>query len=87
MIDFLAQVTAVEWGVVALATSTCLLGALLPAIGNLLGGLFLGEDPLLERWKHARALRRLEVRAVRQQRRDAKRAAKAAKAAGKGLRR
>lgn len=84
MIEFLAQVTAVEWGVVGLATSTCLLGALLPAIGNLLGRLFLGEDPLLARWKAARAQRRIEVRAARQLRREAKKAAKAARLATRG---
>ena len=55
--------TGVEWAVFALATSVCLLGSLLPKLGNLLGRLFLGEDPLLARWKQARAERRLRVRA------------------------
>ncbi|MBM4346118.1 MAG: hypothetical protein FJ100_22320 [Deltaproteobacteria bacterium] len=40
------------------ATAVSLLGMLLPRIGNFIGRLVLGEDPLLQRWQLARAARR-----------------------------
>lgn len=64
--------TPIEWTVVALATAICLLGSLLPKIGNLLGRLFLGEDPLLARWKAARLVQRERAQAQRLLRREAK---------------
>ena len=54
----LLQLSAIDWFVVGLATFTCLVGALLPRIGNLLGRLMLGEDPLLVRWQAARKAKR-----------------------------
>lgn len=63
MLNDIWHMTGVEWAVFALATAVCLLGSLLPKLGNLLGRLFLGEDPLLARWKQARAERRERVRA------------------------
>ena len=74
------SMTGIEWAVVFLATAVCLLGAVLPMLGNLLGRLFLGEDPLLARWKQARQARRVNAVATRQVKREAKKAAKAAKA-------
>ncbi len=74
------DMTGIEWAVVLLATAICLLGAVLPTLGNLLGRLFLGEDPLLARWKQARQVRRTATLAARQAKREAKKAQKAAKA-------
>jgi hypothetical protein len=81
VLEFLSQVTPVEWAVIGLATSTCLLGALLPTIGNLLGRLFLGEDPLLARWAHARVERKAQLIAARNAKRAARKAARLAKQA------
>ncbi len=58
MFHDLSQLTPIEWAVVTLATAVTLLGSLLPKIGNLLGRVFLGEDPILARWTHARLERR-----------------------------
>ncbi len=68
--------TGIEWAVVALATAVCVIGSLLPKLGNLLGRLFLGEDPLLARWKHARQERRERARAALQEKREARKAKK-----------
>lgn len=76
----LNYLTGIEWTVVFLATAVCLLGAVLPTLGNLLGRLFLGEDPLLARWKQARAARKVATIAARQAKRETKKAQKAAKA-------
>lgn len=73
------NLTALEWTVVAVTTAVCLLGAVLPALGNLLGRLFLGEDPLLARWKQARQVRRTATLAARLAKREAKKAKKLAK--------
>ncbi len=75
-----SNMTGIEWTVVFLTTAVCLLGAVLPMLGNLLGRLFLGEDPLLARWKQARQVRRTATIAARQAKREAKKAQKAAKA-------
>ncbi len=80
MKSLFTDMTGIEWAVVLLATAICLLGAVLPMLGNLLGRLFLGEDPLLARWKQARQLRRQATIAARQSKKDAKKAQKAAKA-------
>lgn len=64
-----------------IATAVCLLGAVLPMLGNLLGRLFLGEDPLLARWKQTRKERRTATVAARLAKREAKKAQKIAKAA------
>lgn len=77
MLDELRQLTPIEWAVVAIATAICLTGALLPRIGNLLGRLFLGEDPLLARWAHARAERKARLHAERLAKREARRQKKA----------
>lgn len=58
VVQELLQLSAIDWFVVGLATFTCLVGALLPRIGNLLGRLMLGEDPLLTRWQAARKAKR-----------------------------
>jgi hypothetical protein len=79
----LSNMTAIEWAVVCIATAVCLLGAVLPMLGNLLGRLFLGEDPLLARWKQARQVRRADTIAARQAKRENKKAQKAAKKAEK----
>jgi hypothetical protein len=81
VVELLSQLTPVEWAVIGLATATCLLGALLPTIGNLLGRLFLGEDPLLARWAHARAERKARLIAARNAKREARKAARLAKQA------
>ena len=70
MIQDLSQLTGIEWAVIALATVVCLLGSLLPMIGNLLGRLFLGEDPLLARWAQARLDRRRAQQAKAEARRE-----------------
>lgn len=75
----LQQLTATDWAVVGIATSVSLLGALLPVLGNLLGRLVVGEDPLLARWKVLAATRRDRIRLQRQARKEAKKAAKAAR--------
>jgi hypothetical protein len=79
----LRNLTALDWLVVAIATSVSLLGALLPRIGNLLGRLFLGEDPLVARWKILSAARRSEAKVQRLARKEAKRQQKLQRAAGK----
>ena len=76
MKTLLTDMTWIEWAVVVWATAVCLLGAGLPMLGNLLGRLFLGEDPLLERWKLARQARRQTAVATRQAKRDAKKGRK-----------
>lgn len=81
MQQIFTSMTGVEWAVVALATAVCLLGAVLPALGNLLGRLFLGEDPLLARWKQARQARKQAAVALRLAKREAKKARKNARAA------
>ncbi len=58
VVQELLQLSLIDWFVVGLATFTCLVGALLPRIGNLLGRLMLGEDPLLARWQAARKAKR-----------------------------
>ena len=68
----LLLLTPLEWTVVGLATACCLLGSLLPKIGNLLGRLFLGEYPLLARWQAARLVQRERAQAQRLARREAK---------------
>lgn len=75
------NLTGIEWAVVLIATAVCLLGAVLPMLGNLLGRLFLGEDPLLARWKQTRKERRTATVAARLANREAKKAQKIAKAA------
>lgn len=77
-LQFLAAMTATEWRVVIVATAICLLGSLLPTIGNLLGRLLLGEDPLLTRWRQQRLERKQLAQAARLERREAKKARKAA---------
>jgi hypothetical protein len=54
----LSQLTPIEWVVITLATAVTLLGSLLPKIGNQIGRVFLGEDPMLARWTQARLERR-----------------------------
>ncbi len=81
MKELFTNLTGIEWAVVLIATAVCLLGAVLPMLGNLLGRLFLGEDPLLARWKQARKDRRTATIAARQAKREAKKSAKAARAA------
>jgi hypothetical protein len=76
--QFLGAMTAAEWGVVIVATAICLLGSLLPMIGNLLGRLLLGEDPLLARWRQQRLERKHHAQSARLERREAKKARKAA---------
>lgn len=78
VVQELLQLSLIDWFVVGLATFTCLVGALLPRIGNLLGRLFLGEDPLLARWRQQRVERRTLALSQRQDRRDAKKAKKTA---------
>ncbi len=46
-------------------------------IGNLLGRLLLGEDPLLARWRQQRLERKVQAQALRLERREAKKARKA----------
>lgn len=75
----LQQLTPLDWAVVGIATAVSLLGALLPLLGNLLGRLVVGEDPLLARWKLLAATRRARIRQARQDRKDAKKAAKASR--------
>lgn len=77
------QMTGIEWAVVLITVAVCLLGAVLPTLGNLLGRLFLGEDPLLTRWRDARAARKEKAAGVRLARREAKKAKKAQKTVGK----
>lgn len=82
IIDAFVGLSPIDWFVVALTVGVSLLGMLLPKIGNLLGKLFLGEDPLLERWKHARADRKSQAIARRQAQRAEKAARKAARDRG-----
>ena len=72
MKELFTNLTGIEWAVVLIATAVCLLGAVLP---------MLGEDPLLARWKQARKDRRTATIAARQAKREAKKSAKAARAA------
>lgn len=68
VVQELLQLSPIDWFVVGLATFTCLVGALLPRLGNLLGRLMLGEDPLLARWQAARKAKRekgLQIKAAR----------------------
>lgn len=81
--DAIANLSALDWFVVALTVVVSLLGMLLPKLGNLLGRLFLGEDPLLERWKHARADRKAAAIARKQALRNEKAAKAAARLAAK----
>lgn len=83
MLAELRNLTALDWTVVAIATAVSLLGALLPRIGNLLGRLFLGEDPLVARWKILSAARRSEAKVQRLARKEAKRQQKLQRVAGK----
>ncbi len=76
--EFLSKVTPIEWAVVGIALGVCLLGSLLPHMGNLLGRLLLGEDPLLARWQVARQNRRQQALGQRQARKAAKKAGKEA---------
>lgn len=75
--------TGIEWAVVALATAVCVVGSLLPKAGNLLGRLFLGEDPLLARWKQARQERRERAKAALLEKREARKTKKAEARAAK----
>ena len=77
LVDEILALQPIDWFVVGLTTAVSLLGMLLPKIGNLLGRLFLGEDPLLERWKHARAERKARIAAKKVARAERKAAAKA----------
>ena len=70
MLQELSQLTPIEWTVVTVSTAVCLLGSLLPKIGNLLGKLFLGEDPLLARWQAQRAQRKADASAERKARKE-----------------
>jgi hypothetical protein len=81
--DAIANLSALDWFVVALTVVVSLLGMLLPKLGNLLGRLFLGEDPLLERWTHARADRRAAALARKQAQRTEKAARVAARLGAK----
>ena len=80
MLALFQNLTGVEWAVVVITIAVCLLGAVLPTLGNLLGRLFLGEDPLLARWRDARATRKAQALVARQARREAKKVHKANKA-------
>lgn len=71
MLQELGELTSIEWAVVAVSTAICLLGSLLPKIGNLLGKLFLGEDPLLARWQAQRAVRKASAQQERKARKEA----------------
>ncbi len=71
MLQELGELTSIEWAVVAVSTAICLLGSLLPKIGNLLGKLFLGEDPLLARWQAQRAVRKASALLERKARKEA----------------
>lgn len=81
MWTLIQNLTPIEWTVVLVTTAVCLLGAVLPMLGNLLGRLFLGEDPLLARWRTARQAKHALAVQNRQLRREQKKARKAAKAA------
>ncbi len=50
-----------DWFVAGFATAVSLLGMLLPRIGNFIGRLVLGEDPLVQRWQQARAARKQRI--------------------------
>ncbi len=89
----LLELTRDEWLLAALATVLCVGGLLLPKAGNLLGQLFMGEDPAVLRWRRKRAemrdrrreqrlARKALKRARKRARKDAARARKAARAAG-----
>lgn len=74
MLQALRDMTGPEWAMLVWTLAVCLLGMLLPWLGNQLGRLFLGEDPLLVRWRQARAAKK----AARLAQRDARKARKAA---------
>jgi len=76
----LGAMTALDWFVATGAAAACLFGLLLPRIGNFIGRAVLGEDPLLQRWREARAARR----ALAIEQRLARRADKAARRSGRG---
>jgi hypothetical protein len=81
VLDDLAQLTPDEWLVVAVATILCVGGLLLPMAGNLLGQLFLGEDPAVRNWRQKWLARREQKRALRSTRKAEKRRRKAARKA------
>lgn len=64
--ESVAGVGPLDLFVVGIATAVSLLGMLLPKIGNFIGRLVLGEDPLLQRWQQARSARRERIAALRQ---------------------
>ncbi len=82
----LLNMNAGEWFLVGLTTTMCVIGLLLPNMGNLIGRAFLGEDPVVARWRRMRLERRAIERERRMARKAAKREAKAARRAAAGRR-
>jgi hypothetical protein len=74
VLEVLHEMTGPEWALLGWTLAVCLLGMLLPWLGNQLGRLFLGEDPVLVRWRQARAAKK----AARVAQREARKARKAA---------
>lgn len=68
----LLNMTGPELVLAALVTLLCVGGLLLPSAGNMIGQLFLGQDPAVLRWRKRLA----EVRARRREQRLATKAAK-----------
>ncbi|GEM_PF-2939828 len=77
MMSELLQMTTDEWLLFAVATLLCVGGLLLPMAGNLLGRMFLGEDPAVRNWRQKLAERRALRRQMRAQRRAEKKRKKA----------
>ena len=67
----LFDMTRAEVVLAALVTLLCVGGLLLPSAGNMIGQLFMGEDPAVLRWRKKLA----EVRARRREQRLARKAA------------
>ena len=69
----LLHMTGDEWLLVVVATALCIGGLLLRSAGNLLGELFMGEDPAVRRWRVRWAERRAEKRGLRAARKNERR--------------
>ena len=83
MLTELLEMTTDEWLLFAVATVLCVGGLLLPKAGNLLGRMFLGEDPAVRDWRGKWRKRRELRRAMRAERRALKRRRKAERKAKK----
>ena len=69
----LLEMTRDEWLLVLVATALSVGGLLLRSIGNLLGQIFLGEDPVVRRWRSRWMERREHKRAQRKARKELRR--------------